>query len=126
MRLPTRDVIATCAVAVAVLLYLLWLADATLPGMGGARATGLAILVLGFIASASAVVPGFDRLIHGSRAYLAVTSALGLGALAAGVVVLWSADAVALAGLTGVLVALWATSTTHHVMLARAERCPGC
>ena len=126
MRLPKRDIVASCAVAVAVALYLLWLADATLPGMDSTRVTGAAILVLGFVASASAVVPGFEQLMHGSKVYMAVTSVLGLGALGAGIVMLWTSSAAALAVLTGVLVVLWGISTTHHVMLARSEKCPEC
>lgn len=122
MRLPKRDIIATCAVAAAVVVYLLWLADATLPGMSGMRVTGLVILVLGFIASATAVVPSFDRLIHGNRAYLAVTSLLGLAALAAGIVMLWSASSAALAVLMAALVVLWVISTIHHVLLTKAGR----
>lgn len=122
MRLPKRDIIATCAVATAVVVYLLWLADATLPGMSGMRVTGLVILVLGFIASATAVVPSFDQLIHGNRAYLAVTSLLGLAALAAGIVMLWSASSAALAVLMAALVVLWVISTIHHVLLTKAGR----
>ena len=61
----------------------------------GVRVTGLVILALGFVASASAVVPGFERLVHGSRLYLAVTSVLGLGALVAGLVTLWSSSTAA-------------------------------
>jgi hypothetical protein len=125
MRLPKRDIVASCAVAVAVALYLLWLADAALFGMS-TRVTGLVVLVLGFVASASAVVPGFTQLLHGNRTYLAVTSLLGLGALAAGIVTVWSASTAGLAVLTGALVVLWAISTTHHVLLARSEVCPEC
>ncbi len=119
MRLPTRDIVASGAVAVAVVLYLLWLADAAPFGMG-IRATGLVVLLLGFVASASAVVPGFTQLLQGNRTYLAVTSVLGVVALVAGILALWSASAPALAVLVGVLVLLWAVSTTHHVLLARA------
>lgn len=121
MRSLRRDLVATGAVALAVVVYLLWWVGAALPGLGSARATGLAVLALGFVASASAVVPGFTGLVHGNRAYLAVTSLLGLAALVAGVVVLWSGSEVALALLVAVLVALWAIATTHHVLLARAE-----
>jgi hypothetical protein len=106
-------------------MYLLWLADAAPFGMS-TRVTGLVILVLGFIASASAVVPGFVELLHGNRAYLAVTSLLGLGAFVAGFVTLWSANTAALAVLMGVLVLLWAISTAHHALLARSEVCPAC
>ena len=118
MRLPKRDIIATGAVAVAVALYLLWLVDAALTGT---RATGLVILALGFLASATAVVPSFDQLMHGNKLYLAVTSLLGLVALIAGVVMLWSASSAALAVLLAALIALWVISTTHHVVLAKAE-----
>lgn len=43
--------------------------------------TALAVLALGFVASAVAVVPGLGGLLDGNRAYLAVTSGLGLLAL---------------------------------------------
>ena len=126
MRLPKRDMVATCAVAAAVVLYLLWLVEAALPGMSNTRITGLVILALGFLASASAVVPGFVDLLHGSKAYLAVTSLLGLCALVAGIVVLWSASATALTVLMAVMVLLWAISTSHHLQLAKARACPEC
>lgn len=41
MTLPKKDIIATVLVAVAVVLHLVWLLDATLPGMGGTRAAGV-------------------------------------------------------------------------------------
>ena len=122
MRLPKKDIIATSAVALAVVLYVLWLADATVLGMSSTRVTGLAVLVLGFVASAVAVVPSFDQLIHGNRLYLAATSVLGVAALAAGVVMLWTASGTALAWLVVVLVTLWAIATSHHVVLARTEQ----
>ena len=120
MRLPRKDIIATSAVVVAVVLYVLWLADATVLGLSSTRATGLAVLVLGFVASAVAVVPSFDQLLHGNRLYLAATSVLGVAAFAAGVVMLWTASGTALAWLVVVLVTLWAIATTHHVVLAKA------
>jgi hypothetical protein len=124
MRLPKRDIVASCAVAIAVVLSVLSLADAALFGMS-TRVTGLVVLVLGVIASAFAVVPGFTRLLHGNKAYLVVTSLLGLGALVAGIVTLWSASTGALAVQTVLLVLLWAVATTHDVMLARTA-CPEC
>jgi hypothetical protein len=45
---------------------LLWAIDSTLPGMSSTRATGVAVLALGFAASASAVVPAFGQLLHGN------------------------------------------------------------
>jgi uncharacterized membrane protein YqgA involved in biofilm formation len=120
MRLPKRDIVATCAVAASVLLYVLWLVDAALPAMSSTRVTGLVILVLGFAASATAVVPGFDQLMHGNKVYLAATSLLGLTALVAGIVTLWSASAIALGVLMAALVVLWVVSTIHHVLLSQA------
>jgi hypothetical protein len=124
LHLAKRDLIATCAVGAAVALYVLWIVDRTLPGMSSARATGLAILGLGVLASASAVVPGFTQLLHGNKAYLAGTSLLGLVALVAGIVTLWSAGSTALAVLMGALVVLWLASTTHHLMLSRRSGGP--
>ena len=74
MRFPRRDVIATGLVAIAGVIYLLWAIDFSVPGMSGTRASGIVILACGFAASASAVVPTFDQLLHGNKAYLAVTS----------------------------------------------------
>jgi hypothetical protein len=124
MRLPTRDIIATTAVAVAVLLWALWVADATLSGLSSDRATGLAVLVLGFVASASAVVPGFGDLMHGNKSYLAGTSVLGLLALIAGIVTLVSPSSTALALLVAALAALWVISTWHHLVLAKHAPSP--
>jgi hypothetical protein len=119
MRIPAKDLIASCAVGAAVALYLMWVADLTLPGMSTLRITAMVILVLGFVASAVAVVPSFEQLLHGNKGYLVGTSVLGLVALAAGVVTLWSASAAALGLLMAALAALWLISTTHHAMLAK-------
>ena len=83
MSIPWRDRIATLLVATATLIYLLWL----IGPLEGLTASSIAVLVLvlGFIASASAVVPGFAALLSGSRLYLALASLGGLVALACGV-----------------------------------------
>src|SRR5690242_3305494 len=124
MRLSKRDIVATVLVALAVALYLLWLVDATLPGMGGMRVTGLVVLALGFAASAVAVVPGFERLLHGDRVYLAVATLLGLVALAGGLTMLLRESSAglavlvgAMAVLVGAMAVLWAISTAHHALL---------
>jgi hypothetical protein len=118
MRLPKKDLIATALVAAAVLLYMLWLADKTLPGLGSIRATGVVILGLGFAASAVAVVPGFEQLLRGSRTYLAVTSLLGVVAFVSGVQMLLSSSGLGLGVLMVAMVAMWLIATTHHWMLA--------
>jgi hypothetical protein len=124
MHLPTRDVIATGLVAVAGLLYLLWAIDAALPGMSSTRVTGPAVLALGFAASASAVVPGFDQLLHGSKAYLAMTSLIGLAALIAGVQMLVTASGAGLTVVMAVMAVLWLIATIRHSLPAKAGQPP--
>jgi hypothetical protein len=118
MRLPQRDVIATALVAVAAALYALWALDAAPAGFAGARVTGIVVLALGFAASASAVVPGFEQLIHGNKAYLAVTSLVGLVAFGAGIAMLVSGDGVMLTVVMIAMAVLWLVSTVHHALLA--------
>jgi hypothetical protein len=120
MKVPARDVAATAAVLLAVVAYALWLADVEVLGTTSVRGVGAAVLVLGFVASALAVVPGFDQLIRGNRAYLAAMSLLGVVALVSGVVALWEESETALGLMVAAVVVLWGVSTTHHVLLARA------
>ena len=119
MHLPTRDIIATGLVAVAGLLYLLWAIDSTLPGMSSTRATGVAVLALGFAASASAVVPGFGQLLHGNKIYLVITSLIGLAALAAGVQTLITASGAGLTVVMAAMAVLWLIATIHHILQAK-------
>jgi hypothetical protein len=120
MRLPKRDLIATGLVVAAGIPYLLWAVDAAPPGMDGTRATGLVVLGLGFAASASAVVPGFEGLIHGSKLYLVVTAMIGLVAFGAGLQMLLSASEAALGVLMAATGVLWLIATIHHALLAQA------
>ena len=62
------------------------------------------------------MVPGFDGLLRGSRAYLAVTSSIGLGALVAGVVALVAGRESMLGLLVAATVVLWTISTVRHAM----------
>jgi hypothetical protein len=124
MSLPKKDLIATALVAVAVVLYVLWALEGTLPGMSDTRVTAASILVLGFAASAIAVVPGFDQLVRGNKAYLATTSILGVVALVAGVQVMMTSSGVALSVVVATMIVLWAISTRHHLVLAREAQVP--
>lgn len=119
MHLPERDIIATGLVAVVGLFYLLWAIDSALPGMSSTRATGVAVLALGFTASASAVVPGFDQLLHGNKAYLVITSLIGLAAFAAGVRMLITASGAGLTVVMAAMAVLWLIATIHHSLLAK-------
>ena len=119
MNLPKKDVIATTLVAVACVVYLLWLAGSPPPGLSGMRATGLVILALGFAASATAVVPGFDQLLHGNKIYLSVTSLLGVVAAIGGVLMLVAESEAALGVVMAAMVVMWLIATIHHSLLAK-------
>lgn len=124
MSFPKRDWAATVLVAVIGILYGIWAAGAAPSALDSVRETGLVILALGFAASAVAVVPGFDQVIHGNKAYLAATSVLGLGALAAGLQMLLGPSEVALGILVGLTGVLWLVATMHHAALARTRPRP--
>jgi hypothetical protein len=115
-----RDRIASALVAAAVLTYTLWLVMVDDPGESAIRAVVATVLLLGFAASATAVVPGFGELIHGSRTYLAVASLLGLAALAAGVVALVDVNTMMLAVLVTATVVMWAMASLRHVRASSA------
>jgi hypothetical protein len=116
-----RDRIASALVAMAVLGYALWLVAVDNPTESGIRAMVAAVLGLGFAASATAVVPGFGELIHGSRFYLAVASLLGLVALTAGVVAFVSADTTMLAVLVVATVVMWVMASVRHATATPAR-----
>lgn len=115
MRIPRADWLATAIVGLATLAGVLWLADTAPPGLGSLRWTTVFVLACGFVASAGAVVPGFDRLIRGNRWYLAIASVLGFVALAAGIVALVTEEGWWLAALLAATIVLWAMSTVRHV-----------
>ena len=119
MRLSKQDLIATVLVAAAGVLYLLWALGSAPPGLGATRATGVMLLVLGFAASASAVVPNFAQLLHGSRVYLVSTSLLGVAALVGGLATLWVASEAGLGVLMAAMGVLWLIATIHHTRLAK-------
>ncbi len=119
MQLSIRDVIATVLVAAAGALYVLRAVGSAVPGMSSARATGVAVLALGFAASASAVVPAFGQLIHGNKTYLVITSLLGLAAAAAAVQMLITASGTGLTVMMTAMAVLWLIATIHHGLLAR-------
>ncbi len=121
MALPWRDSIATLLVAVGVVIYGAWALGLAIPGLDSVEAIAVGILVLGIAASVSAVVPGFDELLRGSRTYFAATSVLGVLALGAGVYAIANGETLALAILALATVILWALSTARHagVLLPR-------
>lgn len=116
MSMPWRDRIATVCVATATSIYVLWLAG-FLGGLSAAT-TALVVLGLGFIASASAVVPGFAALLSGSRVYLALASLGGIVALVCGAVTVMQATEVTLAILVVATLGLWAAATVRHMTVS--------
>jgi hypothetical protein len=115
MVLPKRDIIATALVAVAGVLYGLWATGF----WSSVRAAGTVVLALGVAASASAVVPGFGQLLRGNKAYLAITSLIGLIAIIAGIQILVTASGTGLTVVTVAIGVLWLIATVHHTMLAK-------
>ena len=112
MSIPMRDRIATVLVATGSLIYLLWylgFLDGLTPS-----SVALIILALGFVASASAVVPGFAALLAGSRLYLALASLGGLVAFVCGVITVTQATEETLAVLVIATIGLWAAATLRH------------
>ncbi len=114
MHLTSRDRLATLSVGTGALAYVIWLAGVGPEGITGVRAVAGLVLALGFAASASAVVPGFDGLVHGSKLYLAGTSLIGMGALGSGIGALLTGREPMLALLLAATVALWVASTVRH------------
>ena len=107
-----RDRVATVLVATATIIFVLWRIGVA-SGLS-TSSVAIAILALGFLASASAVVPGFAALLRGSRRYLAAASALGLVALVAGALTVVNATEDTLAILTIATIVLWAAATVRH------------
>jgi hypothetical protein len=124
MRISKRDIAATVLVVVSGILYLLWAIDRAVPGMNSVRATGVAVLGLGFAASAIAVVPGFTDLLHGNKLYLALTSMVGIAGLVAGIALLVTGNGVGLGVLMLCMGVLWVAATLHHVATAPSASQP--
>ena len=120
MRLSTRDLVATVFVGVAIVLYAAWLVGMDMPWFTEPGAVAVGVLVLGIGASLSAVVPGFAELLHGSRSYLAASSAVGLLAFIAGLWAVWAKEPIGLAVLVVATLILWAMSTWRHAESAGA------
>ena len=119
MRLTWRDGIATVLVAAGVAFFVLWSAGWTPDSVTAATVAG-ALLVLGVAASISAVIPGFEELRQAPIAYLAVTSILGIVALAAGVFAILDGETVMVGVLAAATAALWVLATLRHLTMPHA------
>ena len=121
MRVSRRDIVATTFVLAGALVYVLWLTSHPLPGMSSARVVAFVVLGTGVAASASAVVPSFMSLLHGSKTYLAVTSSIGTLAAVAGVVAVVRQTDVMLGVLVSTTAVLWIIATVRHMMMTTAQ-----
>ena len=119
MKLQKQDLVATCLVAAAGVVCVLWVTGSPVLGMS-ARAAGVVILALGFAASAIAVVPNFAQLLHGNKVYLSITCLIGLVAAIGGVLVLVAESSAGVAVVMATMVVLWLIATVHHSLLAKA------
>lgn len=119
MSMSWRDRIATLVVGSAALVYVLWVAGTL--GAVSAGTVAIVVLALGFVASASAVVPGFAELLAGSRPYLVLASLGGLVALVSGILTIVNSTDETLAVLVVATVALWAAATLRHASAHRGS-----
>ncbi len=121
MRLLKRDAVATGIVAAALILYVLCATEITPSSSTGVRTTGIGVLALGFVASATAVVPSFVQLVHGNKTYLVGMSTAGAIALFAGVHMLVTASMTSLTIVMTVTTVLWLLATIHHSLHQPAD-----
>ena len=63
-------------------------------------------------------MPAFDRLLHGNKAYLVLTSLIGVLALFGGAAVIFASSGTGLTVVMAAMVVLWAVATVHHLLLA--------
>ncbi len=121
MRISWRDGIATLAVAVATVGYLLWVTDTALTSWS-ARAVAIVVLALGVVAGASAAerlmadlgLEGHDR---GPMAYVVWMGLLAALAIVSAVVAIAMSSTAWVGILTLSVVALWASATSRALML---------
>jgi hypothetical protein len=118
------DVFATVLIGIAVLLYVAWAAGAAIPWLAHVRFVALLVLLLGVAASVSAVVPGWDELVHEWRLYFVAASLVGLVAVIAGLWAFVAREPAALGLMVLVTVLLWALSTYRHIRVHRLEPHP--
>lgn len=121
MRVSRRDVVATMFVLAGAVVYALWLTSHPLPGMSSPRVVAFVVLGTGVAASASAVVPSFSSLLHGSKMYLTVTSLIGALAAVAGIVAIVDQTEVMLGLLVSTTTVLWVIATVRHMMITTAR-----
>jgi hypothetical protein len=128
MSLTWKDAVTTLFMGAIVAVYVAFLNGTSLWLISSARGTAAAVLVLGMVGGCTLGAAG--DLYAGTRSgpawvYLAISTALGIVALLAGVTGLISGSTVALAVLVAATIALWLTATSRHTFTIRAEPAAG-
>jgi hypothetical protein len=121
MKLTWKDAVTTVTMTATVAVYVAFLREAGWPLIASARGTTTAILILSMVGGC-AVSAGdlYDRVrTTATRMFVVVASALGVGALAAGVIALATASELALAVLFAATAALWLMATVRHAFTPR-------
>jgi hypothetical protein len=119
MRLTWKDALATLFVGAAAMLYLLSAGGTAQPAAPRGLAVGIFGLGIGACYTAKsqmAAVYGVEGKPRPPLFYVVLVSALGAVALTSGVIAIITGGGVALAMLTGAMVALWALSSVRHQM----------
>ena len=125
MRLSWRDGVATLAVAIATVGYLLWVTDTAFTSWS-ARAVAIGVLVLGAAGAASAAerfatdvgAEGHDR---GPMTYVIWVGLLGALALVSGVIAIIMSSTAWLGILVLSLVTLWVSAAARAIALGAAH-----
>ena len=120
MRLTWKDATATLLIGAIVAVYLAFLNGTSLWLISSARGTTAAVLVLGTAGCAMRDLHATGRS-RSARVFLAVATALGVLALAAGLIGLITGSTVALTVLVAGTIALWLIATVRHAVTLRAE-----
>jgi hypothetical protein len=129
MRLTWRDVVATLFVAVAVVIYALWVTGTAMADTS-TRVLAAVVFGLGWAACTTnqkelASVYGTDAHRRTAMAYVVFASLIGFVALVAGIVAIAGASEAILATLAGAMIALWAMSTVRHAIVREPRRIGG-
>src|SRR5437764_15217053 len=124
MKLTWKDAVSTGFMAVIVAAYAAFLNGTSLWLISSARGTTAAVLVLGIVGGCA--MSQAEELFTGSRSPLrvtliAVTSVLGVTALAAAITGLVTGSTAALAVLVAATLALWLVATLRHLLAIPGE-----
>ena len=126
MRLTWKDGLATVLVAVAVVVFAVWSAGASIAGISG-RGLVVAIFLLGIGGCYTAqshfeTVYGVNGTTRPPLAYVVLVSAVGALATVAGILALIVGGGLAVTTLLLAMIVMWILSTVRHQLPTHARR----